>query len=289
MGGKNPRVVYWDTNVFISLYGGSATRTAEEWRGIEYWRDLADVGDATIVTSTLTYAEVLECHMSEDDYQKFHLFMSSYSVEVKDATLGVMRKAKELREHFMVQRRKGGELNLCTPDAIHVATAVIFECTEFHTFDARNKRGCHGLLRLGTLPKSLGIMRFCKPAAPPTPVPLQPTFFDDQAESEVGDHTGDCDGGTTQLSLPATAGAEAGDGQERLALPKGSAESDAGFARAEGLALAAGAEEAMKALPPGSDKGDLARPELLQLGAGSGPLGPTNADPARDEPGERQP
>lgn len=87
-------------------------------------------------------------------------------VDLKDASLGVMRKAKELREHFQAKRSSPEQQHgLCTPDAIHLATAVIFDCVEFHTFDKNHKRGCSGLLKLGPLPAGVKL-KICTPKAP---------------------------------------------------------------------------------------------------------------------------
>lgn len=95
-----------------------------------------------------------------------------------------MMKVKELREHFFAEKqarleeykRKGikqGVPTLCTPDAIHLATAEVYDCAEFHTFDLRSKRRCVGLLRL-VLPAPFRV-RITKPEAPPLPAPPPPS------------------------------------------------------------------------------------------------------------------
>lgn len=89
MHGKIPAFVYWDTNVFISHFTGKS-RTDEELRGIRYWASLADEGKTMIVTSTLTYGEVLYGRMTEEEFQLFDRFMTSGRVDVKDANYGVM-------------------------------------------------------------------------------------------------------------------------------------------------------------------------------------------------------
>lgn len=172
---KIPKAVYWDTNVFISLFDGGRHRTEEQKEGIRYWRDLADSGATNIVTSTLTFVELLEGRLTPTQARQVDLFLRA-RVDVKDATLGVMMKAQGLRQYYVDQKRqKLAELQrlgregqkvscLCTPDAIHLATAIIFDCELFHTFDRRSKRGCLGLLPL-SLPTTT--MRVCQPTAPP--------------------------------------------------------------------------------------------------------------------------
>lgn len=170
MSGEDQPVVYWDTNVFISLFRGCTDRKPDEIRGITYWRELADARKATIVTSTLTYGEVLTFDLTAEQYKTFEAFMAA-RVEVKDPSPRVMRKVRQLREHYLtVPKRKGQKHTLCLPDAIHLATAILFDCQEFHTFDEKHKRRCTGLLKLGPLPDGGG-PEICKPTAPPPPSP----------------------------------------------------------------------------------------------------------------------
>jgi predicted nucleic acid-binding protein len=201
MAGKIPAFVYWDTNVFISYFTGR-NRSDEEKRGIDYWAQLADDGTTTIVTSALTYAEVLQGRMSDEQFRQFDKFMTGGRVEVKDGTIGVMVKVRELREHFFAlkaakleeYRQRGihqGVPSLCTPDAIHIATAEVYDCAEFHTFDLRTKRRCVGLLRLA-LPAGYRV-KITKPEAPPveetppepTPPPARQLAFEIPAEGDT--------------------------------------------------------------------------------------------------------
>jgi predicted nucleic acid-binding protein len=196
MAGKIPAFVYWDANVFISHFT-RRSRTDEEMRGIAYWAQLADEGKTTIVTSALTYAEVLQGRLTEDEFRQFDKFMTGGRVDVKDGTIGVMVKVKELREHFFAlkaakleeYKRRGiqqGVPVICTPDAIHVATAEVYDCAEFHTFDRRTKHRCAGLLPL-VLPAGYRV-RITKPEAPalqPAPPPPPQLAFEIHAEGDT--------------------------------------------------------------------------------------------------------
>lgn len=131
--------VYWDTNVFISLFNGGQSRSAEELDGLNFWADRVDEGSALVVTSTLTLAEVLEfadlsaSSLSPIQYKRFETFFYDHNkVEIVGVDIGVIRRTKEIRE-----RHKNDRLSpkLTLPDAIHLATAANSKCDHLHTFD----------------------------------------------------------------------------------------------------------------------------------------------------------
>lgn len=190
MAGKStkPVVVYWDTNVFI-YHIRSRAPTGYDLDGINYWRDKADRGEALIVTSSITLVEVMEGKLTPEQMSRFEAFMR-YPVESKDAHVGVMRKAGELRDYYYqiwanrpkskkelraeAQAKLAGQpekyQSLCTADAIHIATALIYGCSEFHTYDGRRKKECIALVGLA-LPAADAGMLITRPTAPPPPPP----------------------------------------------------------------------------------------------------------------------
>jgi predicted nucleic acid-binding protein len=185
MPGREPIVVYWDACVFISLFTGGQDRTTDELAGIRYWAEMADSRQAVIVTSTLTYAEVLESlspniqGLSPAQYRDFDAFIIG-RVALVDVHTGVIRMTKQIRERNRgIPQLPGQEHRLCTPDAIHLATAALEQCTEFHTFDYNNNNRCTGLLRLDVHASAMGLFfRIKKPEAPPPP-PAEPSLFQD--------------------------------------------------------------------------------------------------------------
>jgi predicted nucleic acid-binding protein len=89
------------------------------------------------LTSTMTRVEVLACKLDEQKLEVMKRLIRPPKIQVKDATTPIMDLAAEIRDYY--QRRKdNGESDLPTvetPDAIHLATAVHFECRFFYTFD----------------------------------------------------------------------------------------------------------------------------------------------------------
>jgi hypothetical protein len=60
-----------------------------------------------------------------------------------------MDAASEIRAYHKASTKKNALKNIRTPDAIHLASAIHYDATEFHTFDgARQGQNPGGLLSL---------------------------------------------------------------------------------------------------------------------------------------------
>lgn len=138
--------VYWDSCVFVSWFDGGEGRTQEQMDALSGWVELIDQGQAMIVTSSITYAEVLECRMSASLYRKFERLLLSESVELVGVDWGVVKRAREMRERVLAQKRPGVYSQLSVPDALQLATAALSNVSQFHTYDGAGRKA--GLLRL---------------------------------------------------------------------------------------------------------------------------------------------
>ncbi len=144
-----PEIYYWDTCVFIAWLKneGSPNRTPDEIEGIREVVSKVEKGTAKLITSTVTITEILECDLPVGAMNLFkgllqRRMMMTVSVDMKIAEL-----ASELRNHYKV--RNDHTKTLCTPDALHLATAILYKANEFHTFDGSNNKSL-GLLKLGS-------------------------------------------------------------------------------------------------------------------------------------------
>jgi predicted nucleic acid-binding protein len=73
--------------------------------------------------------------------------------------------AHDIRDHYMARKDEFSGKTLSTPDAIHLATAILYRVDEFHTFDS----GSSSSKTLGLIPLSGNVgghrLIICKPQA----------------------------------------------------------------------------------------------------------------------------
>jgi predicted nucleic acid-binding protein len=117
--------------------------------------DLATKKSAEIATSGLTLAEVCKHDevKSRDDDALTDFFRNEYILIVP-----VDRYVGTLARQYM----QAGYAGLKPPDAVHLATAVVANVSEFHTFDEK-------LLKLDQKIKfqNGNLLKICKPPQPP--------------------------------------------------------------------------------------------------------------------------
>lgn len=122
------RRVYLDTNVFIAAYENKHARGEHAWQILR----AIDDGEFVGVTSELTLAEFLIRPLEEQDYDRARHYQEIISpaqgFDVSAVDRNVLIEAAMLRA-----TRK----SLRLPDAIHVATARLNECTHIVSDDRR--------------------------------------------------------------------------------------------------------------------------------------------------------
>lgn len=124
---------YWDTNVILSYIKGKGkgeNRTDEEMMGIDGIVKEVEEGKAIIVTSALTFAEVYASKLDEEQKQRYNSILKRPSMPPIDAHSSINIKASEIREYYNDLKKK-----ITTPDAIHLATAILTGVDALHTFD----------------------------------------------------------------------------------------------------------------------------------------------------------
>jgi hypothetical protein len=92
-------------------------------------------------------------------FQGFVKRINRVGVDIKIAAL-----AHDIRNHYTGRRAEHADKTLSTPDAIHLATAILYRVDEFHTFDRDGNAK-----NLGLLPLSGNVgghkLTICKPEA----------------------------------------------------------------------------------------------------------------------------
>lgn len=159
-GTETPRKIYWDACIYLAWLKGEETEHGKVC--IDAIRDVAHENferKAVIVTSTITFIEVLSSHLTQDQERLFRKSFRTTDHVARDVDPPVAMRARDFRQNCI--NHESGK-KLATPDAIHIATASIYEA-EFWTFDAGHKDKKHiGLLDLNG-DERVAKLKICKP------------------------------------------------------------------------------------------------------------------------------
>ena len=114
------------------------------------------------MTSALTSVEVLASKIPTGFDTLFSDLLkriNRVSMDIKVAAI-----AHDLRNYYSTRQAELGNKTLSTPDAIHLATAILYRADEFHTFDEHGSNKNLGLIPLSGNVAGNGII-ICKPVA----------------------------------------------------------------------------------------------------------------------------
>ena len=129
---KEKKLICWDTSVLISWIW--ADKSPDRTQAVRTVVQGFENEDYKLAVSTLLYVEVLESTMPGHAMEQFKKFMQNRQmIEIIAVDIRVAEKAQSIRNKIQKKIR--------TPDAIHIATAIISGAKLFHKFDK-------GLLRL---------------------------------------------------------------------------------------------------------------------------------------------
>lgn len=117
---------YWDAGLFIALLQNEQRKDPADMPGLLEVVDMADNGEAFIITSGITYTEVLDQPGHAPKRATFRQVFERPNYQVVEPSLTISDKAADFREVFKLK----------LPDATHLATAVLLKVDEMHTFDA---------------------------------------------------------------------------------------------------------------------------------------------------------
>jgi len=94
-----------------------------------------DSKKAILITSAISLTEVLEGDLTDEQRRRYELSLKRPTTVIQNLDRRVSEVAGEVRSYY---RQKG--IKLKSPDAVHLATALMLKVDELHTFD-------QGLLR----------------------------------------------------------------------------------------------------------------------------------------------
>ena len=174
----NPKF-YWDTAPLIAWITDEKRSDPAEMAGLAEVIDMVDRGKAILMTSVLWRAEVLDASISASQKKRLEAAFDGRSIIELAIDSRIMKLTSEIRSFHVGSKKKDGMKNIRVPDAIHLASAIQYEATEFHTFDgARSGLNKGGLL---TLDGNVGghRLRICTPKADQLQLDFPPSFADD--------------------------------------------------------------------------------------------------------------
>ena len=166
-------IIYWDTCVFLALIKDEK-RPNNEMDGVNDVANKLYKDHITLLTSDITEGEILASMLSDEAKQKLKDMFKRRNCRSVSADKKVNRLASEIRDYYQQQKAIDGLPTLLLPDAIHLATAILYSADELHTFDGNDDRN----RRRALLPLNGNVaghtLKICKPPipAPPPPLPL---------------------------------------------------------------------------------------------------------------------
>lgn len=158
--------VYWDACIFIAWILDEQRPTGQ-MEGVYYWANEIQKGKVILVTSNITRAEVLDCTLTDEQKKKFEGFLKRPNVSTPAANNKIMGIVHEIRDYYQNLKSSGQTTlpTVTTPDAIHLATGIYYECDEFHTFDEKDKPKRRALIPLSNNVAGKYRLKICIPAA----------------------------------------------------------------------------------------------------------------------------
>lgn len=135
--------IYWDSCLFFEWLGGEVVdRSLQD--GLNEILDQNDAKENIILTSVIADLEVIPEKLeakkagSVDQYNQLFDGVSFVSIEINKNILSMAREIRDFYYKHPDEGGKGGKV-LDLGDAIHLATAIIYECDEFQTRDGASK------------------------------------------------------------------------------------------------------------------------------------------------------
>jgi len=129
--------------MFYEWLGDEVVTTSEK-DGLNDVLDANDKGENAIFTSVITDLEVVPSKLEakkENAIDQYNALFDSVKFHPLELTKNIITRAKEIREFYYVEADENGQNGkmMDLGDAIHLATATIFEVDEFHTRDKAKK------------------------------------------------------------------------------------------------------------------------------------------------------
>jgi len=129
------KLICWDSAVFIDWLVGPKGKNPERIPRIRSIVESVKDDHYRLLASTLVYVEVLENRTPGGNLEKLHKFLDNIKMlKVAPVDFDIAKKAQDVRNR---SARDPSVKAISTPDAVHLATAIINRAEVFHTFDEK--------------------------------------------------------------------------------------------------------------------------------------------------------
>jgi hypothetical protein len=158
-------IFYWDTAPLIAWITDEKRSDPADMAGLNQIVQLVERGRAILITSVLWRAEVFEMGLTGAQKRRLESAFDGRNVIEVGIDNRTMDLTSEIRAYHKASKKKDVMTNVRVPDAIHLASAIQNNATEFHTFDGARKGGARGGLL--TLDGNVAgrRLRICTPSA----------------------------------------------------------------------------------------------------------------------------
>lgn len=136
---KNP-LYYIDTSVWLAWLQDEK-RKPWEMEGVREIASQIHKNEVRIIMSVLTKTEVLRSTLSPEAIEKWEGVLRRKNLEVTMTDDRVWNLASGIRDYYQERRERDRLPTVTTPDAVHLATAILYEADVFYTFDENDDPG----------------------------------------------------------------------------------------------------------------------------------------------------
>lgn len=170
MAGSNPQY-YWDTCIFLAWLKDEKTRKPGEMDGVREYINRLNKRQVSLMTSVLTLTEISVAKIPAGTDGLLDQVMQRPNMAKLPVDMRIAKLARDLRNFYISKNGPSG-MTLTVPDALHIATAILYKANEFHTFDEHDKPKSRAL---GLIPLSGNVaghnLKICKPEAKQMGIP----------------------------------------------------------------------------------------------------------------------
>ena len=142
VGRRRRDAIYWDTCIWIAWFSEEVRPQPSDMEGVQEDVERFERGEVFIATSPIILPEILNIQgkMTLAQRDRFQRFFNRSDVIKVAADIGVCRLAQEIRDYYYGQRQLDSLPAPDIGDALHLASAIQYQCLALHTFDENDRR-----------------------------------------------------------------------------------------------------------------------------------------------------